>query len=56
MKLGTDFEAFCPPVKDFALAVSVVILDGAPVVQIQKGCSATTVQVAVYKRCCVSWT
>ena len=30
VKLLTGFEAFGPPVKDFALAVSVVILDGAP--------------------------
>ena len=29
VKLLTGFEAFGPPVKDFALAVSVVILDGA---------------------------
>ena len=34
VKLLTDFEAFCPTVKDFALGVSVVILDGASVVQI----------------------
>ena len=37
VKLLTGFEAFGPPVKDFALAVSVVILDGASVVQINKG-------------------
>ena len=37
VKLLTGFEAFCPPVKDYALAVSVVILDGASVVQILKG-------------------
>ena len=29
VKLLTDFKAFGPPVKDFALGVSVVILDGA---------------------------
>ena len=34
MKLLTGFEAFGPPVKDFTLGVSVVILDGASVVQI----------------------
>ena len=34
VKLLTGFEAFGPSVKDFALAVSVVILDGASVVQI----------------------
>ena len=44
MKLLTGFEAFGPPVKDFALAVSVVILDGASVVQIPKGVGASTVQ------------
>ena len=37
-------EAFGPPVKDFALAVSVVILDGASVVQILKSVGACTVQ------------
>ena len=44
VKLLAGFEAFCPPVKDFALAVSVVILDGAFVVQILKGVGASTVQ------------
>ena len=44
MKLLTGFEVFGPPVKDFALAVSVVILDGASVVQIPKGVGASTVQ------------
>ena len=33
-----------PPVKDYTLAVSVVILDGASVVQIPKGVGASTVQ------------
>ena len=32
VKLLTSFEAFGTPVKDFALTVSVVILDGASVV------------------------
>ena len=44
VKLLAGFEAFGPPVKDFALAVSVVILDGAFVVQILKGVGASTVQ------------
>ena len=44
VKLLTGFEVFGPPVKDFALAVSVVILDGASVVQIPKGVRASTVQ------------
>ena len=30
-------EAFVPPVKDFTLGVSVVILDGASIVQMLKG-------------------
>ena len=51
VKLLTGFEAFGPPVKDFALGVSVVILDGASIVQILKGLGASTVQCAVYKRC-----
>ena len=44
MKLLTGFKPFGPPVKDLALAVSVVILDGASVVQILKGVVASTVQ------------
>ena len=44
VKLLTDFEAFGPPVKDFLFAVSVLILDGASVVQILKGVGASTVQ------------
>ena len=44
MKLLTGFKAFGPPVKDFALAVSVVILDEASIVQILKGVGASTVQ------------
>ena len=36
VKLLTGFEAFCPPVKDLALGVSVVILDGASVLQIRE--------------------
>ena len=44
VKLLTGFEAFGLPVKDFALGLSVVILDGASVVQILKGVGASTVQ------------
>ena len=44
VKLLTGFEAFGPSVKDFALADSVVILNGASVVQILKGVGASTVQ------------
>ena len=51
MKLLTGFKAFGPPVNDFALGVSVVILDGASVVQILKGVGVSTVQSVVYKRC-----
>ena len=31
------FEVFVPPVKDFTLGVSVVVLDGAFIVQMLKG-------------------
>ena len=44
LKLLTGFEEFCSPVCDFVLGVSVVILDGAPVVQILKGIGISTVQ------------
>ena len=44
VKLLTGFEAFGPPVKDFTLGVSVVILDGTSVVQILKGLWVSTVQ------------
>ena len=44
VKQLTGFKAFGPPVKDFSLGVSVVILDGASVVQILKGVGASTVQ------------
>ena len=37
MKLLTGFETFGPPVKDFALGVSVVIFDRASVFQMLKG-------------------
>ena len=44
MKLLTGFETFGPHVKDFALGISVVILDGASAVQILKGIGVSTVQ------------
>ena len=44
VKLLTGFEAFGLPVKDFALGVNVVILDGASVVQILKCVWVSTVQ------------
>ena len=43
LKLLTGLEAFGSPVKEFALGVSVVILDGATVIQILKGVGASTV-------------
>ena len=43
VKLLTGFEAFGPPVKDFALGVSAVILDGASVVQILKGAGVSSI-------------
>ena len=44
VKLLTGLEAFGPPLKDFALEVSVVILDGASVVRIRKGVGVSIVQ------------
>ena len=44
MKLLTGFEAFGLPVVEIALGVSVVILDGASIVQILKGVGASTIQ------------
>ena len=48
VKLLTGFEAFGPPVKDFALGVSVVILIRASVVHILKGVGVSTVQTMFY--------
>ena len=44
LKLLTGFEELGPSVKDFTLGVSVVILDGASVVQKLKAVGASTVQ------------
>ena len=44
VKLLTGFEALVLPVKDFTLGVSVVILNGASVVQMLKGVEVSTVQ------------
>ena len=44
VKLLTGFEAFGPPVKGFALGVSVVILHRASIVHILKGVGVGTVQ------------
>ena len=43
MKLLTGFEAFGPPEKDIPLGVSVVILDGASVVQILEGVGVSSI-------------
>ena len=43
VKLLTGFEAFVPPVKGFILGVSVVILDGASIVQMRKGVGVNTI-------------
>ena len=44
VKLLTDFGVFGSPVKDFALDLSVTILDGASLVQILKGVGTRIVQ------------
>ena len=44
VQLLTGFEAIVPPVKDFTPGVSVVILDGAPFVQMLKVVGGSTVQ------------
>ena len=54
VKLLTGFEAFGPPVKDFSLGVSVVILDGASVVQILKGVGVSSKPKMFLKRYVVS--
>ena len=59
VKLLTAFQAFGPPVKDFALGISVVILDGASVVQILKGIRVSSISkmflklYAIYTFCAV---
>ena len=54
MKLLTGFEAFGPPVKDFSFGVSVVILDGASVVQILKGVRVSSIPNMFLKRYVIS--
>ena len=44
VKLPTGFEAFVPPVKDFTHGVTVVILDGASIVQMLKVVRVSIVQ------------
>ena len=54
VKLLTGFEAFGSRVKDFALGVSVVILDGASIVQILKGVRVSIIPTMLLKRCVIS--
>ena len=54
MKLLTGFEAFGPPVNDFALGVSVVILDGASAVKILKGVRVSSIPKMFLKRYIIS--
>ena len=49
VKLLTGFEAFGPTVKDFALGASVVILNGASVVEILKGVGVSSIPKICYK-------
>ena len=44
VKLLTGFEVLVPPAKKFTLGVSIVILDGASIVQMLKGVGVSTVQ------------
>ena len=44
VKLLTSFESFVPPVKDFTHGISVVVLDGASIVQMLKFVDVSTVQ------------
>ena len=53
VKLLTGFEALVPPLKEFTLGVSVVILDGASIVQMLKGVGASTVQYVISTFCAV---
>ena len=48
IKLLTGFEALVPPLKEFTLGVSVVILDGASIVQMLKGARVSTVQYVTF--------
>ena len=54
VKLLTRFEAFGPPVKDFALGVSVVILDGDSGVQILKDVGVSSIPKMFLKRYVIS--
>ena len=44
VKLLNGFKAFVPPVKDFTHGVTVVIFDGAPIVQMLKIVGVSIVQ------------
>ena len=54
VKLLTGFKAFGPPVKDFALGVSAVILDGPFVVQILEGVKVSSIPKTILKRYVIS--
>ena len=43
-KLLIGFEALVPPVKNFTLGISIVILDGASIVQMLKGVGVSTAE------------
>ena len=53
VKLLTGFQALLPPLKKFTLGVSVVILDGASIVQMLKGVGVSTVQYVISTFCAV---
>ena len=53
VKLLTGFEALVPPLKEFTLGVSVVILDGASIVEMLKGVEVSTVQYVISTFCAV---
>ena len=54
VKLLTGLKAFDPPVKDFALGVNNVILDGASVVLILKCVGASSIPKMILKRYIIS--
>ena len=53
IKLQTGFEALLPPLKKITLGVSVVIFDGASIVQMLKGVGVSMVQYVIYTFCAV---
>ena len=53
VKLLTGFETLVPPLKKIILGVSVVILDGASIVQMLNGVGVSTVQYVISTFCAV---